>query len=388
MRSLTTDEVSMERTKLLKALCQCLADPSSTWLTPEIIRQINIAESGASDDCTFEEDSMRDLISIMISTRDELEAIAKAEAFIGTDDKDYNENFVIQEGISQIQTMVEAIVSTAEVGAGKEAAKNLRSSLTSELCSDGKIVVEHTENSKVNKINEKTKKDQFVTSDLLKIELDTEEATTMIECNVLTELTDDSMIPDNLYDSSYNEDVVVVDSDVVTDMIRSDKNNVGSKSMKNKKNINKAFFDVDVTEVDIQTTTSKQWNGNEEDTIEITTSTPVIEIIQADNDIDDIRLNKLESNNANEHLQEGVRSSYEDNDKTHSLEDKNVFGDLALRSLDITFFLAEKTLTVGIPTVVDTARQLQSRIDTVEREGLGSKGWKLLGNVKGGKQRY
>merc|ERR1712151_1260129 len=83
-----------------------------------------------------------------------------------------------------------------------------------------------------------------------------------------------------------------------------------------------------------------------------------------------------------------VQQILEDEEIDLSEEEKdNLILDILLRSFDVTFFLIEKTLTV-VPKAVQTGQIAAKRFDHVNRGGLGSKGWKRIGNARRGSNRY
>jgi hypothetical protein len=75
----------------------------------------------------------------------------------------------------------------------------------------------------------------------------------------------------------------------------------------------------------------------------------------------------------------------EDDEET---KDSGVLVQVTLRSLDVIFFVVEKTLTVGIPKIVETSQTVSSRLDEVNRSGMGTKGWKNIRNTVTGSRRY
>lgn len=68
-------------------------------------------------------------------------------------------------------------------------------------------------------------------------------------------------------------------------------------------------------------------------------------------------------------------------------EKPNVIFTLLLRSLDIMFFLLEKTL-IAVPTVISTTSLALERMDKINKGGLGSEGWQVIDSAQRGAQRY
>jgi hypothetical protein len=61
---------------------------------------------------------------------------------------------------------------------------------------------------------------------------------------------------------------------------------------------------------------------------------------------------------------------------------------LLLRSMDVAFFLAEKTVSTAVPKVVETSSTAAIRIQEVNSNGLGNKGWEKLRHSNPGSRRY
>ena len=61
---------------------------------------------------------------------------------------------------------------------------------------------------------------------------------------------------------------------------------------------------------------------------------------------------------------------------------------VVLRSLDVVFFIAEKTVTVVIPGTIVVFQTAWTRVEELNRSGLGSEGWKKLANLAEAKGRY
>ena len=66
----------------------------------------------------------------------------------------------------------------------------------------------------------------------------------------------------------------------------------------------------------------------------------------------------------------------------------NVILVLVLRSVDVLLFVMEKVLTVAIPGTITIVFNVGKRLEEMNQLGLGSKGWKELGNVAKAKGRY
>jgi hypothetical protein len=69
-------------------------------------------------------------------------------------------------------------------------------------------------------------------------------------------------------------------------------------------------------------------------------------------------------------------------------EEPNLLFIVILRSLDVLFFVTEKTVTVVIPGTIVVVRTAWTRLDEMNRMGMGSEGWKELVNLAAAKGRY
>jgi hypothetical protein len=69
-------------------------------------------------------------------------------------------------------------------------------------------------------------------------------------------------------------------------------------------------------------------------------------------------------------------------------EERNPVIIILLRSLDVAFFISEKAFTVGIPGTILLVKTALTRLDEINRLGLGSEGWKKLCNIANAKGRY
>mmetsp|Transcript_22334 Transcript_22334/g.33509 ORF Transcript_22334/g.33509 Transcript_22334/m.33509 type:complete len:224 (-) Transcript_22334:176-847(-) len=64
-----------------------------------------------------------------------------------------------------------------------------------------------------------------------------------------------------------------------------------------------------------------------------------------------------------------------------------LFIKILLRSIDVVFYLAEKTI-IGIPRAVTVGSTFLSRVDKAQQKGSVSEGWKLLDNLRNAENRY
>lgn len=69
-------------------------------------------------------------------------------------------------------------------------------------------------------------------------------------------------------------------------------------------------------------------------------------------------------------------------------QEENLLVKFSLRSVDVALFVLEKSVTVGIPRLIETSKTVSLRLDEVNRSGMGSKGWKSIRNTIPGSQRY
>lgn len=64
-------------------------------------------------------------------------------------------------------------------------------------------------------------------------------------------------------------------------------------------------------------------------------------------------------------------------------EEENFLATIALRALDVLFLVVEKVVVVGIPATVTVSQTAFDRIQGVQRQGQGTKGWIPVSTVKG-----
>lgn len=86
--------------------------------------------------------------------------------------------------------------------------------------------------------------------------------------------------------------------------------------------------------------------------------------------------------------QRSAAASVAEDEDGEETGDSGVLVQATLRSLDVLFFIVEKTLTVGIPKVVETSKTVSSRLEEVNRSGKGTKGWQNIRNTVSGSKRY
>lgn len=60
---------------------------------------------------------------------------------------------------------------------------------------------------------------------------------------------------------------------------------------------------------------------------------------------------------------------------------------IILRSIDVVFYLTEKTIT-GIPRAINVSSTFLSRVDKAQQKESGAEGWKLLENLQSAENRY
>lgn len=86
----------------------------------------------------------------------------------------------------------------------------------------------------------------------------------------------------------------------------------------------------------------------------------------------------------------GQRSaaSYVPEDGLEEEKKDSILVQASLRSLDVVFFVVEKTFTVGVPRLIETSKTVSSRLDEVNRSGLGRQGWQSIRNTITGSKRY
>ena len=74
-----------------------------------------------------------------------------------------------------------------------------------------------------------------------------------------------------------------------------------------------------------------------------------------------------------------------DEDET---KEPNLLADLSLRSLDIVFYVLEKTFTVVIPNAFRIGQTVTDRLQEIQKTNNGSRGWERVRNTVDAKGRY
>jgi hypothetical protein len=121
--------------------------------------------------------------------------------------------------------------------------------------------------------------------------------------------------------------------------------------------------------------THERWEGREEEEDEDGVGAGLMAEIVSDNDFETAALNAAKK---------VLAVSADDRRKA----EPNLLYILVLRSLDVLFFITEKTVTVVVPGTMVVVRTAWTRLEEMQRSGMGSKGWKELGNLADAKGRY
>jgi len=113
-----------------------------------------------------------------------------------------------------------------------------------------------------------------------------------------------------------------------------------------------------------------------------TYTTPEVELV-LDDEYDDDGGRMENSKSLDDVAYARVIGEYEEEE-----EKENIFATVMLRAVDVVLFVGEKTLTTGIPTLVNGCNNIATRRDEINREGRGKEGWDLLKHLNKGNKRY
>jgi len=106
-----------------------------------------------------------------------------------------------------------------------------------------------------------------------------------------------------------------------------------------------------------------------------------VEVISGDLDFNEVRTaSSLDGTAETEFDEEGYQVEKEGQ--------SNFVMDFCLRSLDVVFFLVEKTFTVILPSALQSGQTAVTQYNKAKQDGLGQPGWKALENLQDAARRY
>jgi len=202
---------------------------------------------------------------------------------------------------------------------------------------------------------------------------------------------------DDLYDDDENvattsvfvPDVISSSPDPPLNSTNSNSNsNNNNNTNRNKQKNNARTATVIETDVEFKPTiiTPDDETIQEDNSSSTTTTytTPEVELVLEDKyDDDGGRIDNSKS--LDDVAYATVVGDYEEEEEE---EKENIIATVTLRAVDVVLFVGEKTLTSGIPTLVDGCNNIATRTDEINREGMGKEGWDMLKHLNKGNKRY
>jgi hypothetical protein len=380
-REIMATDLEQERKRILSSLCDCLDNPSESWLgsdhSTEMFKTV-IDEYGKNETdlaanlpyyaspaasspkfTSFNQNLWEELITTMVFTRDNIEVQLndKEESF-------QNEDEIIEE-LMKLENTIKIISSQAAASAGQEASEALSLKLKGgqdatqpsllisldDIIDKRKQRIRDEENSLKQGIYKST---EVKTRDIMDtVNLDT---TAPPKANALSSPSDCEILDDESCET------VVAVSEVIpcdTVTLRVPNNPKGRLS--------DAEFEFRSTMISDNTATKF------EDTEAEAGVYAEVEIVSDDDTI--FIQDKTETMNT-----AALNDSL--------VSDTPIFVKLFLRSIDITLFVIEKSITVGLPGMLKTFNLMKVRIDESNRQGLGKIGWEALKNLEDASRRY
>ena len=367
---LTRDDLLEEKARFAAALRLCLESPEMTWLMPGEVEDMATANK------TLDDDALRDVITSMVCIRDDLEIDEEAASSTVEEMDD------IVEEIRQMKKSVEDLALLAAVAADYDAAERLKAELFgissgdegSLMASIDELVEEYT-----------LAKAQKAAADAAAAEAErkSQEAAAADEADEKARAKVQAAA--NAAAAAAAEiDFNVVRGDSPQTAVKQQQPEIVDAVVEPSKGPVPFFVDTFVDSfsdselVDSDVVVEPEAVFVEDDSIRVIGADKV-EILM-DEDFED---DYFEVKAAKGVSEQEISRELEDAEE----KDPPLSVTLLLRSLDIVFFIAEKTL-LAVPIIVDTGMTISKRLKKENRNGLGKKGWDKLENVQQGRKRY
>jgi hypothetical protein len=351
VENITEKDLSAERERLVSILNMCLEEPDKTWLRPELLSTSPTEKDKNEEQVdrpffltdSSEEKSWEKAITAMVSAKYELEPTNSLEV------KEKSQEEIIAE-LEGMQKTVEKITGYVAESAGDDSVEFVRMEMLGETSS---LLGSKKESAAM--IDEKQEIPEIVvdideqgTNDVMKTQTMPKRVSTVrtddhdsqfsgkTEPSIIIEEKED--ITDN-FDDNINGFTDAFQTVTVTDILSSDEElPKGSPSMKSKHNNVLDVLDV-LTDVDFEVNSSKEtWkksesNSNYDDGV---FAADVEVVISNDDDImkDSEPMSPMNS------------AAVEEEEILEEKKKGNVVVTFALRTIDVTFFVTEKALTV------------------------------------------
>lgn len=404
---LTKSDLDSERERVIQSLNECLTNPSESWLKPDItdvltktmnenttntvdgMRNATVLphhtpeETSASTKTApsmtiLNEASWENLITTMVLTRNDIEAQNSNEAeALDTEEDVFTE-------LRKLESTVNMLTLLAAVSAGYEAAQVLKSVLLGEAQNsllsslDTLIALRNEQHAQEKERTRFVEAQRKVEEERIKEveEVPDQEQNIIIEANFKETSSSDtrfvSSAASRSSDSASSSDII--EAVFVSEIIPND-NAAPYVSFKGKTRIQTDVeFEVMATSLPLKRDGNIQEAENDFDSVYAN-----VEIVGDGEEDKDMFIGKND-----EHL----NSAAFDESPADKTRDLPIIARMALRSVDVVLFVAEKTFTVGLPGIFNTYRIIKERTEEVERNGLGREGWEKLENLNDASKRY
>jgi len=416
LAELTKADLNNERRRLVESLRACLVAPGETWLKPGATIEMSESQDAATtagDDNnssleesydlphyasprkpksepqpmpnsinTKSEESWANLITRMVLIRNDIEVQCNDEAEIFS-----NEDQIFAE-LANLKNTVNMICSLAAVSAGYEASEALKMELLgSALEGDQGSLLSSLDDiisfRLAQQVAEETKREQLRAQKAAVQEMETMRATQMEKPQIDAVVVIDDMktiqdpfvaefiVKDFEEDNKTDEVTSFVDafeSVLVSEVLPSD--TVQSRNTGNNKQL---MADAEFEVIGFASVPEKDYHDDD-----------VYDGVYAD-----VEIVTDDDQEAMEDDDEILNSAaFDESAAVDVKEEPPLIVQFALRSVDITLFVVEKTVTVGLPGIFTAYKIGRERTDVVNRQGMGKEGWDDLENVSSASKRY
>jgi len=363
MPVLTREDLLEEKARFAAALRLCLEAPEKTWLTPVVTEEFNF------ENRTLDEKALEDVITTMICVRDDLE-VDEETIDDGTVASEPEMEGIFEE-LRQMNANVDTLTSLAAVASDYEAAERLKAELLGLSNGDeGSLMISLDQIVSDYEIA-KAQQEAAEAAAALEAEERARAAAAAAEAERRTRAQAASQTPGGPpvdYSDSETKFVdAVVDAEVVSDP--------SSPFFVDKFVDN---FGDSVYSYDGDSQGAEAVFVDDKESIRVIGADQV-EILMGDEDVDD------------DYFDFKAAASVSDDEMSRELDDGDkeppIVFKFLLRTLDVIFFVAEKTL-VAVPIIIDTSKTVSIRLEKENRNGLGKEGWEPLENIQEGRKRY
>lgn len=375
----TASDLETERRRVFQGLCDCLDNPSESWLGATFPTREHDKDEiqdmpdlphyaspvGSSSKMTSANENLwEQLITTMVLTRDDI------EAELSDNLESYEKEEEIIEELQKLEKRINIICSQATASAGPEASQSLLTKLKGrEDSSQPSILwliddIIDQRNQRIKTQNDTSMQDMIYNKnsyDLNGLEMEKIDVPVTSADRSIPTLDDSEIISE---DSNDRYETVVVSEVVPGDVIHPKVSNARSYSLAD------ADFEI-LSTTNAATTTSTTM----EDSDDVLSVYANVEIV-SDDEADFIKEDDRKLNSA------AVE------DQTVQSKDPPIFIKLFLRSIDVSLFVIEKSITVALPGIFKACSLMQERIEESNREGRGRNGWEALKNLGDASRRY